>query len=175
MAKISAIIDDETKARFHSLAKTQNMTEAQFLRTIVFSAIESPVTSTLPIEPDVDDIDKYRIDIRIPGFLHKAIKKRAKTKGITAHRWIVSLIQSNLMKLPVSTQKELFKLESSNRELAAIGRNINQIARTLNESFHKTEAVRLETLSKLSNAIKTNRDSIIAVIRASKNVWKVED
>jgi hypothetical protein len=39
------------------------------------------------------------------------------------------------------TDQELAVLQASDRELAAIGRNINQIAKALNEAFHETERV----------------------------------
>ena len=73
------------------------------------------------------------------------------------------------------TKKELAVLRESNRELAAIGRNVNQIARTLNESFYKVESVRLEKLEELRKEIIENRKAIQALIRASENVWEVEE
>ena len=67
---------------------------------------------------------------------------------------------------------ELQGLRTSNRELAAIGRNLNQIAKALNEAFHETERVRLDRLAELSRAIEGNRMAIQSLVRASQNTWE---
>ena len=66
---------------------------------------------------------------------------------------------------------ELQELRASNRELAAIGRNLNQIAKALNEAFHETERVRLDRLTELGRAIEGNRVAIQSLVRASQNTW----
>lgn len=90
---------------------------------------------------------------------------------MTPSRWAASLIQSNLTGQPVMTKVELAELQTSSRELAAIGRNINQIAKALNEAFYETERVRLDTLAELSKAVAENRSAIRALVRASRNAW----
>ena len=86
-------------------------------------------------------------------------------------RWISSLVQTALMKEPVLMEAELLALEESNRELAALGRNLNQIARALNTAFHETERVRLDLLGELKGAIDDNRKRILALVRASRGAW----
>ena len=74
------------------------------------------------------------------------------------------------------TDDELTALVAANRELAAIGRNINQIARALNEARLIGAAVdanhvKLEQLAELREAITRNRAAIRALVRASQNSW----
>ena len=99
------------------------------------------------------------------------VKARAKRRGLAPSRWISALVQTALMKEPVLTEAELLVLEESNRELAALGRNLNQIARALNVAFHETERVRLDLLGELKAAIEDNRKSILALVRASRGAW----
>jgi hypothetical protein len=84
-------------------------------------------------------------------------------------------VQTNLTGKPVMTDKELAVLQASNRELAAIGRNINQIAKALNEAFHETERVRVDTLAALSQSITENRSAIRSLVRASQQAWEAEN
>lgn len=119
-------------------------------------------------------LDTAKITVRLAGFLKKRVEKRAKAVGMGTGRWVGAFIQSNLMRLPVFTDRELQTVEASTRELAAIGRNINQIARALNEAHFQTERVRLDRLAELSEAIQKLRDDIRALVRASRNAWREE-
>ena len=86
----------------------------------------------------------------------QAAKQNAKTKSMAISRWVSALVQA------------------SNRELTAIGRNINQIAKVLNESFYRVEQVKMETLNELIQVINTNQAAIRALIRVSQNHWKAD-
>ena len=90
-------------------------------------------------------------------------------------RWVTALVQSNLTRQPVMSDDELAGLLASNRELAAIGRNLNQIARALNEAFYETERVKLEKLAELRQVITENRLAVRALVRASQNAWEADD
>jgi len=118
-------------------------------------------TADQPIKPEAENIELERMTVRLPGFLMEVAKQRSKAKGTAASRLVAVLVQANLTGTPVMTDKELAVLQASNRELAAIGRNINQIAKALNEAFHETERVRLDTLAALSQSITENRTASV--------------
>ena len=110
----------------------------------------------------------------MPGFLMDAAKEKAKVKGMAPSRWIAALVQSNLAKKPVMADQELLALKANIRELTAIGRNINQMARALNESRSNTEKVKLDTLALLDDTLKTNLSLIRDLVRSSQQVWEAE-
>jgi hypothetical protein len=128
------------------------------------------------IEPDAENAEVVRMTIRIPKFLKDGMEKRAKAKGMMLlSRWVTALVQSNLTGDPVMTDAEIIALLASNRELAALGRNINQITKILNGNPYETEQVRLDKLADLSRAIANNRDAIFALVRASRQLWDVKE
>ena len=104
----------------------------------------------------------------------EAAKEKAKEKGMATSRWIAALVQSNLARTPVMTDQELTALKANIRELTAIGRNINQMARALNESRNNTDKVNLETLALLGDTLKTNLSLVRELVRASQQVWDAE-
>jgi predicted DNA-binding protein len=165
----------EIKMKFQDLVKTKGKTEAEFLRSIIIATIGEVNHEDNHPEPTESNIELDRLTIRLPKFLMEATKERAKLKGMVKSRWIKSLVQSNIMNQPVMTDNEVLALRESNRELASIGRNLNQIARALNESFYKTESVKTETLNKLSQDIKENREAITALTKASKESWMTKN
>lgn len=175
MNKIEANFEETIKDKFHKIAKSNGLSDAEYLRIIVLNAIqEYPNIENLSCEPDYKNTEIDRTTVRMPHFLIEAAKVRAKSRGMVLSRWIASLVQSNLMRNPVMTNKQLGVLRLSNWQLASIGRNINQIARTLNEAFYKTEAVRLEKLAELDRAIKENKKIIYELIKASQNDWRAD-
>jgi len=100
------------------------------------------------------------------------IDLRAKAKGMKFSRWVAALVQSNLMRDAVLSTDEIQLLNASNRELAAIGRNLNQIAKALNERFHETDRIKLEHLNELNKAIEQHDKTIRRLIRASQQSWE---
>lgn len=172
---IRARVDEDQKKLFRRKAASLDMTESELLRAVVIAVIGQIDDSNKVIEPDANNAKSERITFRLPRFLKTAIERRAKARGnMTATRWIKALIQSNLIRVPVMTDAELFVLHGSNRELAAIGRNLNQIARVLNRDSYETEQVRLEKLNVLSKAVADNREAIRALIKASQNAWEAD-
>ena len=110
----------------------------------------------------------------MPSFLLQAAKEKGKAKGMATSRWIAALVQSNIAKNPVMADQELNNLKASIRELNAIGRNINQMARALNESRNNTDKVNLDTLYLLGDSLKRNLSAVRELVRASQKVWEAE-
>ena len=174
MPLIKAEVDALIKKRFHRKAKESDMTESELLRAVVMVIIDDANDDNLPVAVDLEKSDTERVRLRLPRFLMDAVREKAKAKGMAPNRWLGALVQSNLTKQPVMSDAELMALQASSRELAAIGRNINQMAKALNEAFYETERVRLDKLDELSRAIKANRATIRALVRVSQHVWEVD-
>ena len=174
MLVLKTLVETETKTRFRNLAKTRGLSESELLRSVVL-VVTGQDAADQPIKPKAENTELERMTVRLPGFLMEAAKQRGKSKGMAASRWVAALVQANLTGKPVMTDKELAVLQASNRELAAIGRNINQIAKALNEAFHETERVRLDTLAALNQSITENRAAIRSLVRASQQAWEAEN
>jgi hypothetical protein len=175
MPVLKTLVETETKTRFRNLAKTRGLSESELLRSVVLVVTGQDNAADQPIKPETDNSELERMTVRLPGFLMDAAKQRGKAKGMAASRWVAALVQANLTGTPVMTDNELAVLQASNRELAAIGRNINQIAKALNEAFHETERVRLDTLAALSHSITENRVAIRSLVKASQQAWEAEN
>jgi len=178
-------LKDPMHARFVAEMEKRKLSESELLRLALTHFFEGTasnsekvpaseeISATL-IEPAPELAGLERTTIWMPAFLMNAVRERAAAKGTTFSRWISALVQSNLMRYPVLMEAELQAVEASTRELAAIGRNINQIARVLNESFFQTERVRIDKLAELSAQISKTREAIATLVRASRNVWRAD-
>jgi hypothetical protein len=172
---LQARLDAGIHERFTALAKARGLSDSELLRMAINREIEASEAGVEGAVTRSEPEQKDRITVWMAARVLVAAKERAKSKGMNPSRWIAALVQSNIGRAPVLTENELKAVESSIRELAAIGRNINQIARALNESHFQVERVRLERLADLSSAIRRTRDEIMVLVRAGRSVWKAGD
>ena len=168
---LQARIDLEAHRRFVALAKARGLTESALLRLAVEREVGHAESRAIPAMPAPERGATSRITVRLMPKVLAAARERAASMGMAPSRWIASLVQSNLGREPVFTGPELTAVDAAVRELAAIGRNINQIARALNEAHFQTDRVRLDRLAELNEVIEKTRDEIRALARASRGVW----
>lgn len=169
---LRARIEIKKAKRFNAIAKSKNMKPSEFLRQIVMLVIGETSPEDSKIEPVIEAAEKVKKYFYLPQFLVNEIDLRAKAKGMKFSRWVAALVQSNLMRDAVLSTDEIQMLNASNRELAAIGRNLNQIAKALNERFHETDRIKLEHLNELNKAIEQHDKTIRRLIRASQQSWE---
>lgn len=174
---VRARIDPLKRASFKRLAARHRATESKFLLALVDLALEEfeAKGAAQPAAPVVDLSAPDRMTVWLSSLLKENTKARAKSKNMSTSRFVSSLLRAHLERQTTFTDKELAVLRASNRELAAIGRNINQIARALNEAFYETERVKLDALADLKRKIEAHRERVDALIAASRNTWEAGD
>jgi hypothetical protein len=173
-------------ARFLAEQEARGLSESELLRLALQKLFESqdPTSAhagqaakhprpSAAFHPE--EVSLERKTVWMPAFLMKAASERAKGRGMSFSRWISALVQSNLMRRPVLTEVELLVIEASTRELAVLGRHINQLTRALNEAYFQTERIRLDRLNELSRNITRTREAIGALVRASRNSWRTDE
>ncbi|WP_107329151.1 plasmid mobilization relaxosome protein MobC [Metapseudomonas otitidis] len=173
-AELKARVETPVKEAFNKRAAALHLKPSELLQQLVLQEIQKGQSAANnqggdPVPEEGNDL--VRITVRIPSFAMRAVHARAKGRGMAASRWIASLVQSNVSKAPVMNEKELRVLRESNRELAAVGRNVNQIARHLNAALYQADRVSLDALSKLPAAVSATRRAISALVKASKLGW----
>lgn len=115
---------------------------------------------------------KVRYEILLTQSEKAAIQERANLESCSQRRWIVDAIRAGLTHEPQFNLKEIEALGESNYQLLAIGRNLNQIARRLNEG--NFEPVTVEAIERLRQAIDKHTDKVSNAIRASLERWRIE-
>ena len=96
---------------------------------------------------------------------------RAEARGMRPATYVSVLIRSHLRQLAPLPKDELLALKRSIAELAAIGRNINQIAKAVNEGGRAPGSVREEfrAMLKICEAL---RDNTKALLKANETSWE---
>lgn len=170
MSIISTRLDADTRDRFRAMAQALGRRESELLRELIQARLETQdsIDENL-ILTKVDG--NQNVMVRIPKALMAALKGRAKTKGMAHSRWVADLVQSHLLQKPVFTMYESEQLRRATSELGAVGRNLNQIAHSLNINPNETDRVKIEMIDKLRLAIKKEMHSTRLLINASNRSW----
>lgn len=114
-----------------------------------------------------------QISFRLTPSEYVALSARAKTEGYRPTHWLIALIRVQLTRQPSLSDPERQAVAHSTKQLLALGRNLNQIARAVNKAPAQQAAVRLALLSDLSTRIRTHVDQITALTRASLERWEL--
>jgi hypothetical protein len=113
---------------------------------------------------------KLRRGIRLWPSEVDAISRRAELEGCSWQAWTVNVLRGCLTKQPQIGMKEFEVLGASNYQLAAIGRNLNQIARRINDGYD-ADLLTVERLDALLNIITAHTKQVSAVMGASIERW----
>lgn len=114
---------------------------------------------------------KERLEILLTISEKAAVKERAKIERCSMRRWIVDAIRTGLTHEPQFGMAEIDALGESNYQLLALGRNLNQIARRLNEGHY--EPITVQRIVALSRLIDKHTDVVSDAIRASLERWSI--
>ena len=109
-----------------------------------------PCQGASPPEPPSGKGEKMRrkLEVRLNETLEKKLEKIVEKTGLNRSEIVRYLIAMQSDKAP--SKSEILKLQ---RELAAIGNNLNQIARALNKCVKHNEQIDTETFKKILNTI----------------------
>ena len=174
------------REQFYARAAASNKKPGTLLRELIQAHIseagqEIDRASQAPRIRHSGDPELERLEFRLPKFLKEEVKKRAELEGMKSAQWVSSLVQSSLMTKPVLTDQEVEVVSWANRELAAVGRNLNQIARSMNraeligESFSKDEVLTLEGINQVNASVSKLRDMMLRLVAARHRAWGVDD
>ena len=148
---------------------------SEAIRELLGKSLLDLSASDNSIHIDVESVPRVRLELRLTPRERAAIEARCARDGFTsANRWVVSLIRENLMKEPEFGETGLDALHESNRLLAPLARNLNQLARDVRQSGIKVSAYRFQILENLQKAILAHTKVIATVINRNVGRWRSE-
>ena len=119
-----------------------------------------------------DDEPKVRFEILMTRSEKAAVEERANLERCSQRRWIIDAIRAGLTHEPQFSMDEIDALGESNYQLLAIGRNLNQVAKAMNEG--RRDTVTIESIERLRQIIDEHTDKVSRAIGASLERWNIE-
>lgn len=175
--KLEARCSASMEAAFENLANQSGVRPSQLLRRFVEEELKTAGLDQQELSPAPEKEKRSeRVAVRFSKAEMEAIQSLSESFG-GPREWLVALARSRISSdTPQFSLKEVQALYESNRELWAIGRNINQIARALN--LDREEGGRLESgaaelkgLEGLKAMIDAHTAHVMEVCNASLDRW----
>jgi len=156
----------ETKARVQRLAQRDGITESALSKQL----LDVVLRSSSPDEPALASADKVnrqgRVYLRMEPQDLRLLQARSEARGMASATYAALALRS--APLP---KAEYVALRQAIDQLAALGRNLNQIARVLNQGGGPALPGRQEVAAMLKVA-ETLRDHFRALLDANQRSWE---
>lgn len=155
------------------LGKTPGAAIKEAIEQQLEKAAKFPPAKTYQQTAEAPDGEpKVRFEILMTKSEKAAVLERSNLERCSQRRWIIDAIRAGLTREPQFGMKEIDALGESNYQLLAIGRNLNQVAKAMNEG--RRDSVTIKSIERLREIIDTHTDKVSGAIRASLERWNIE-
>jgi predicted DNA binding CopG/RHH family protein len=169
-AFITLRVTSEIKAHVRALANRQGITESRLLKDLLEAALHTGGFALAPLPPRHTVNRSARISLRLNPEDWELLRQRAETRKIPSATYVALLLRSHLRGAAPLPKEEYLALRRCVLEVAAVGRNLNQIARAINQG----ETLSLAGLPDVDALIKVAvqlRDHVKALLIANERSW----
>jgi uncharacterized protein (DUF1778 family) len=172
---ISFRVDLETKKLLQSLADREGTTESRFLRRLLEPVINNTPLTQPPAAPRERISRDKRLAIRLQADDRKLLSERAETRGVRSATYVALLLRSHLRARPPLPTAEYLAVKESVAGLRAVGRNLNQIARLMNQGGVPSPSALTSELAAANQVAPDLRDRVLALLEANERSWLAGD
>lgn len=171
-ALIAARVAPGTKAAFRALAQREHMTESALLKQllgVILRPNDGPSSASAHRTETVGR--QSRLSVRLHADDHLLLRERSAARGMPAATYVSVLVRAHLRALAPLPREELLELKRSVTELAAIGRNLNQIARVAHQNGRVMGPTR-DDLRAMLKVCEGLRDHARELVKANLTSWQ---
>jgi hypothetical protein len=171
-ALIACRVTSEMKARVRALAMRQGITESTLVKRLLEVVLQASGLDDGRTLAPPDKLNRQaRLYVRLEPQDWLLLKERSRARGLASATYASLLLRSHLRGGAPLPKAEYIALMQSIEGLAAVGRNLNQIARVLNQGGRAGLAGRQEVAAmvKIAGAL---RDHFKALLAANARSWE---
>jgi hypothetical protein len=162
----------EMKGDFATWCQRQDVTINDAVRQMVGRILDGDIRQ-LPQVDLRDEDGRVSVKIQFSTAEYEAVSQAARRMGFPVSRFLVAMVRALITYSPQLGDREVAALETSNYQLAAIGRNLNQLARTLNANPDlAVQRGRLIVIDALRREIEAHLKSVHEMQMANLKRWR---
>lgn len=171
--RIPAELKSEWEAHCEKKGSSQHGMIRALMRYVIQDEMPPDVHSWISgqIAGEPDEGPKQRLEVRFTPSEHHEIVARSEAEGCSPQRWVINCVRASLTNQPQYTMETTKALWDSSGQLRAIGRNLNQIAKNLNEG--SVQEISAKEIKQLSDYIYSHTKVISELQDASLSRWKI--
>lgn len=187
MPIIGARVSAETKVEFESVARTRDTTSSRLAALLITefmkhekaactetSPAPRPRSAAAPVGKTAD-IKTEQVFVRLEPYYFAELGRLASARQWYRGTYLSNLFRAHLDQRPVLCDAEIQAVRQVARQLADMGRNINQIAKKLNTSLDPTHQVTSLDYEQVKMLIELEASAVKDLIKANLRGWGVND
>ena len=167
---LSTWVSADLKERFAAAAARDGISESALLKRLVEQMLAGVGEELTPERPAPVARDA-RVTVRLVPDDSLLLRERAATRRMPAATYVSMLVRSHLRSLAPLPDRELEALRSAVTQLAAIGRNLNVMARTALAGGTATGPTQ-EHLRQMLRVCEAMRDHVKGLVHANIVSWE---
>jgi len=171
-------LPDDLQEQWLSYCKRNDKKAAATLRALMRYLIQDDMPHEIQqriaeqVEGKPDNGPKKRMEVRFTPTEYQSMTTRAEAEGCSPQSWVINCVRASLTHEPQFTMEATKALWESSYQLRAIGRNLNQVAKQLNEG--KSGTILPKQIEKLASFIYQHTDKVAVVQDASLGRWRMK-
>jgi hypothetical protein len=170
---IATRVTAEMKERFAAVARRQGLAQSVLLKRLVAATLWAADTTSLNLEEPSKPLPASgKISVRLRSDDLLLLRERASARGMPSSTYVTFLLRGHLRSLTPLPTAEFSALRKSLMEVAAIGRNFNQMARALNAGERSTGPDNTSLMS-LLRVLDALREHFRKLLDANSKSWEV--
>ncbi|MDN6297531.1 MAG: plasmid mobilization relaxosome protein MobC [Halomonas sp.] len=172
MPRVEARLTEIEKNAWAQFCKANGLRESDMLRRMIQRVAGRVATAK---DQEVETRSR-KLTIRLSPTQERSLAQRAQEEGYPSRTsWVTAMVLVELHQEPVLTDTEVSALRESNRELRAIGKNLNQITKALNIEFRESDKLKREAIEALAERIEQHKDQVAGLLTRNMNRWGDDD
>lgn len=188
MATIGAAVSTETKAEFDSLAHARGATPSRLAASIIEDFLKreaghtpsllpsppaAPPSATIASAPA--EAKTKQVFVRLEPYYHDELIRLATERAWFPGTYLANLFTAHVDQRPVLCNAEINAVRQVARQVADLGRNINQIARKLNTSLEHAHLISSVDFEVVKMLIELETNAVKDLMKANIRGWGVSD
>ncbi len=190
MPTIGAAVSAATKSEFESVARARGATSSRLAASIIenFLKLEAGKKPLLLTAPDLPlqvmatahsgpgaEVRIKQVFVRLEPYYYNQLCRVAAEKAWFPGTYLANLLHAHVDRRPVLCEAEIQAVRQVARQLADLGRNINQIARKLNASLEHAHLVTSMDFKVIKMLLELETSVVKDLMNANIRGWGVND
>lgn len=187
MAQIGTVVSEEVKAKFDVEARSRGTTSSRLAACLIEGFLtqqpnfdgqsrDQAIWGCSQVEgPEPGETKTEQVFVRMEPFYFNELGRLAQERLWYRGTYLANLFRAHLTGAPVLCDAEINAVRQVARQMADLGRNVNQIARKLNISPGHADLVRSIDFDLITMLIDLESEAVKRLMRANVRGWGVCD
>ncbi len=174
LRQIKTRVTVEFQARWKAKCASVHLSDSDGLRHAMSQFIaDAAAPVAYKAMAEYPDKSRRRQEIRLANSEIDGISELAQAFGASRRAYLVNLVRGHLLRKPQLGMTELAVIGESNKQLAAFGRHLNQIAKKLNSGENIEAHSVAQALNRLKEEIDEHLAYVHKVMRSNLDRWSI--